>query len=226
MLISSIWCVSCKSTRVLIADGQRCRFRRAPQAQDLTIRKPSRVPYWIGSRREGSLSIPRSCATSRLIADFITNGLGLYCVLLGWIGQILSKFTRSLPVLTSQKLPRIKEKLRTGDLLVTGDQWSIFLYQGEQYDADDPWNGLFRSSILVCVSFSIQCPDTDNKRYQAYKYIFTSPSSVDKEPKATRSGNARIHGMTRVTPASIAYIATQVSRSIHNSSNKTPPIIS
>lgn len=28
--------------------------------------------------------------------------------------------------------------------------------------------------------------------------------------KATRSGNARIHGMTRVTPASIAYIATQV----------------
>jgi hypothetical protein len=33
---------------------------------------------------------------------------------------------------------------------------------------------------------------------------------VEKEPKATRSGNARIHGMTRVTVASIAYIATQV----------------
>jgi len=45
---------------------------------------------------------------------------------------------------------------------------------------------------------------------QAYKHIFTSPSSVKKEPKATRSGNARIHGMTQVTPASIAYIATQV----------------
>lgn len=45
---------------------------------------------------------------------------------------------------------------------------------------------------------------------QAYKHIFTSPSSVEKEPKATRSGNARIHGMTQVTPASIAYIATQV----------------
>lgn len=45
---------------------------------------------------------------------------------------------------------------------------------------------------------------------QAYKYIFTSPSSVDKEPKATRSGNARLHGMTKATPASIAYIATQV----------------
>jgi hypothetical protein len=28
--------------------------------------------------------------------------------------------------------------------------------------------------------------------------------------KATRSGNARIHGMTRVTTASLAYVATQV----------------
>jgi hypothetical protein len=45
---------------------------------------------------------------------------------------------------------------------------------------------------------------------QVYKHIFTSPSSVDKEPKATRSGNARIHGMTQVTAPSIAYVATQV----------------
>jgi hypothetical protein len=42
------------------------------------------------------------------------------------------------------------------------------------------------------------------------KHIFTSPSSVEREPKATRSSNARIHGMTQVTPASIAYLATQV----------------
>jgi hypothetical protein len=33
---------------------------------------------------------------------------------------------------------------------------------------------------------------------------------VDKEPKATRSGNARLHNMTSVTTASVAYIATQV----------------
>jgi len=39
-----------------------------------------------------------------------------------------------------------------------------------------------------------------------------SPSSVDKEPKATRSGNARLHNMTRTTAASVAYIATQVRR--------------
>lgn len=46
--------------------------------------------------------------------------------------------------------------------------------------------------------------------YQAYKHVFTSPSSVDKEPKAMRSGNARLHGMGSVTIASMAYIATQV----------------
>ena len=45
---------------------------------------------------------------------------------------------------------------------------------------------------------------------QAYKHIFTSPSSVEKEATATRSGNARIHGMTRVTTGSLAYVATQV----------------
>jgi hypothetical protein len=33
---------------------------------------------------------------------------------------------------------------------------------------------------------------------------------VEKEPKATRAGNARLHGMTSVTLPSIAYIATQV----------------
>lgn len=45
---------------------------------------------------------------------------------------------------------------------------------------------------------------------QTFKHIFTSPSSVEREAKATRSGNARIHGMTSVTRASIAYAATQV----------------
>jgi len=50
---------------------------------------------------------------------------------------------------------------------------------------------------------------------QGYKYIFTSPSSVEKEAKATRSGNARLHGMTQVTPASVAYVATQVFDHLH-----------
>ncbi|KAG1843767.1 hypothetical protein F4604DRAFT_1884563 [Suillus subluteus] len=98
--------------------------------------------------------------------------------------------------------PRTKEDLRSGEMLVCGDQWPIFLYAHYVYDSDDPWSGLLRSRLLTC----------------AYKHVFTSPSSVDKEPKATRSGNARLHGMNSVTIASIAYIATQVRFALSSSS--------
>lgn len=46
--------------------------------------------------------------------------------------------------------------------------------------------------------------------WQTFKHIFTSPSSVEREAKATGSENAHIHGMTSVTLPSIAYAATQV----------------
>ncbi|KAG1839572.1 hypothetical protein DFJ58DRAFT_733296 [Suillus subalutaceus] len=98
--------------------------------------------------------------------------------------------------------PRTKEDLRSGEMLVCGDQWPIFLYAHYVYDSEDPWSGLLRSRLLTC----------------AYKHVFTSPSSVDKEPKATRSGNARLHGMNSVTIASMAYIATQVRFTLSSSS--------
>lgn len=69
----------------------------------------------------------------------------------------------------------------------------LLVHRDHIYDPENPWSGLFRSVILV----------------STFKHIFTSPSSVEKEPKAIRSGNARIHGMTQVTPPSIAYVATQ-----------------
>lgn len=46
---------------------------------------------------------------------------------------------------------RVKEKLRSGEMAVSGDQWPHFLYHGYNYDSEDPWNGLFRSAILVFV---------------------------------------------------------------------------
>ena len=50
--------------------------------------------------------------------------------------------------------PRVKEKLRSGEMMVSGDQWPIFLYHGYAYDPEDPWNGIFRSAILVSVRLS------------------------------------------------------------------------
>ncbi|KAG1798572.1 uncharacterized protein HD556DRAFT_1306024 [Suillus plorans] len=64
---------------------------------------------------------------------------------------------------------RTKEDLRSGEMLVCGDQWPIFLYALHTYDPEDPWCGLLRSRLLVC----------------AYKHVFTSPSSVERESKAT-----------------------------------------
>ncbi|KAF6751825.1 hypothetical protein DFP72DRAFT_815914, partial [Ephemerocybe angulata] len=92
-----------------------------------------------------------------------------------------------------------------GQLLPSGDLWPRFLFQAYEYDPNDPWRGLFRSALLV----------------SAFKHIFTSPSSVGKQnagvSRATRSCNARIHGMKSVTAPSIAYIATQVRFALHSS---------
>ncbi|KAF7984534.1 hypothetical protein HWV62_13713 [Athelia sp. TMB] len=88
-----------------------------------------------------------------------------------------------------------KEGLAAGTITVTGDSWPMFLYEDSQYEEDNPWKGLLRGHLLV----------------KAFKHVFTSPSSVDKDAsKATRCGNARLHGMTRTTKGSLAYIATQV----------------
>jgi hypothetical protein len=47
---------------------------------------------------------------------------------------------------------RTRAKLQSGEIVVTGDQWPLFLYADYHYDPEDPWNGLLRSALLVCVS--------------------------------------------------------------------------
>ncbi|KAG2740811.1 hypothetical protein P692DRAFT_201842415 [Suillus brevipes Sb2] len=95
------------------------------------------------------------------------------------------------PVGLDWKDAETRESLRSGEMLVCGDQWPIFLYAHHVFDAEDPWCGLFRNHLLVC-------------------HVFTSPSSVNKEPKATRSGNACFHGMNSVAIVSIPCVVTQV----------------
>ncbi|TEB25754.1 hypothetical protein FA13DRAFT_1637032, partial [Coprinellus micaceus] len=95
----------------------------------------------------------------------------------------------------------LRKQLRSGELVLSGDQWPTFLYRDEKIDLDDPWKGLLEGSLLL----------------SAYKYIFTSPSSVDQESRSTRSGNAELHGMKAVTVASLAYVATLVRFSLTSS---------
>ena len=46
---------------------------------------------------------------------------------------------------------RIKDKLHSSEMAVSGDQWPIFLYHGY-------WNGLFQSTVLMSVHIHLlQC---------------------------------------------------------------------
>jgi len=108
----------------------------------------------------------------------------------------------------------VSEGLKNSEITVAGDQWPLLVYADCTYDSAEPWEGLFRNKLLVWVfliAFILQYSvNWCTYNFQAFKHIFTSPSSVNLDAKATRSGNARIHGMTRVTTASLAYVATQV----------------
>ena len=103
----------------------------------------------------------------------------------------------------------MRDKLKLGEMIVAGDQWTVFLYEGYSYDLEDPWTGLLCRSLLVTVHILTVYPTWQLSFCQAFRHIFTSPSSVHKESSATHPGNVRLHGMTSVTSASIAYVATQ-----------------
>ncbi|KAI6158287.1 hypothetical protein BKA82DRAFT_4415306 [Pisolithus tinctorius] len=105
------------------------------------------------------------------------------------------------------------------DYLVTADCWPYFLYKNEEYDPENPVRGLFKNAMLV----------------QAFKHIFTSPSSADSETvlddtdledrmstdplpkhrkglndKRSRAHVAALLGMKSICPRAIAYTAVQL----------------
>ncbi|KAG1732426.1 uncharacterized protein EDB91DRAFT_1238763 [Suillus paluster] len=71
--------------------------------------------------------------------------------------------------------PRIKEDLCSGEMLVCGDQWPIFLYAHYVYDHDDPWSGLLRSHLL------------------AYKHVFTSPTYIATQVRFALSSSSTFY---------------------------------
>ncbi|KIJ09901.1 hypothetical protein PAXINDRAFT_164339 [Paxillus involutus ATCC 200175] len=124
-------------------------------------------------------------------------------------------------------LGEVKDKIcdRDPTFLVTAHSWPLFLYQGYDYNTTDVEKGLFRSSLMVKVGFSGSSSTIIlSLPLQAYKYLFTLPSSakdVEKDVPADRgdaAGNkaatknhvASIMGLKTVSPRSIAYTAVQL----------------
>jgi hypothetical protein len=93
---------------------------------------------------------------SRLTAGFITSAPEHCYAPLAWTGPAMSTdpYYLGFPLLICS---RIKEKLRNGEISVSGDHWPVFLYHGYNYDPEDPWNGLLRSALLVSVSPDSAC---------------------------------------------------------------------
>jgi hypothetical protein len=111
------------------------------------------------------------------------------------------------------------------DYVVTAHSWPTFLYAGNKCNADDIEEGLFRNGMLVKVSLATSSDFIWCKHSQAFKYLFTSPTSANDDANdppqppakrakrnlgATRSHVASLIGMRSMTPRAIAYVAVQV----------------
>lgn len=90
---------------------------------------------------------------SSKIEGSTTNVQEPYYALLAWTGLASSEVSCVVMVIIYliHDYFRVKEKLRSGEMAVSGDQWPVFLYYGYNYDPEDPWNGLFRSTLLISV---------------------------------------------------------------------------
>ena len=130
---------------------------------------------------------------------------------------------------------RVRAKIRNGepDFAVTADSWPAFIYAKEKVDPSNLEKGFLQSKLLVKVraQFSIHQRSVDSFFVQAFRCIFTSPSSAkgDREDEDVNSGAQRsppkkqrkigggirkpvaeLIGLKKVTPRSVAYTAVQV----------------
>lgn len=94
-----------------------------------------------------------------------------------------------------------------------------FLYRDYEIDTDDLLEGLFESSVLskaapecrIVVAYLTELISSPSPLHR-WPDIFLSLQALPDEEcmRSTRTGNAALNGMTKIAPATIAYVATQV----------------
>jgi hypothetical protein len=136
------------------------------------------------------------------------------------IGIILSKSHMSSPIpFALISLFSIRAKLRDAapGYDITSSFFLRCLYQGEDGDPENPLEGFLKGPLLVRVScrFITMLIRLLILLWQAFRHIFTSPSSAAKnensEVTSRRRDVANVLRMNHhVTPRSIGYAATQV----------------
>jgi len=96
----------------------------------------------------------------------------------------------------------------------TGD-WPAYLYdENLEYNPEEKDNGLFRGYLLVRVRSYLFLPLIANF-LQVYRHIFTGPATafIGSSRKGTKASKSKLHGLSSVTPRTIAYAAVQVTSS-------------
>ena len=109
------------------------------------------VVDWI-TPRDKPLNPPlsRSIKTTRGFHHLATGAL-LCPAGLNWQNQELLCIHLYVfnPLLSCQH--RIRAKLASGEMAVRGDQWPLLVYANQEFNFEAPWDGLFRSELLVWV---------------------------------------------------------------------------
>ncbi|THH07281.1 hypothetical protein EW146_g9367, partial [Bondarzewia mesenterica] len=93
-------------------------------------------------------------------------------------------------------LMEVLQKLLDGQIQVTAADLPTFLYEGEDFDPNDPEKGLLRGELVVRV----------------WQHIFQSLSAglkhnVGNKSTRTKAGQAKLNDLVEVTPRTIAYAA-------------------
>lgn len=86
----------------------------------------------------------------------------------------------------------------------------LFLYEESMIDGSIT-KGLFRGPLLLKVGATLPTSKVPPDRHsQGYRALFLGRTHAFGVAAKTKSGNAKIHGMTSVIPSTICYTAIQV----------------
>jgi hypothetical protein len=106
-------------------------------------------------------------------------------------------------------------KLKRNDIKVRASDFPSLLYPNDGYDPNDVEAGLLRNPIALRVRHVISQYSVDLMFiFKFFRSIFTSPGSavLENGGKTKAKGcQAKLNGMTEVTPGSIAYTYVLVS---------------
>lgn len=116
---------------------------------------------------------------------------------------------------------RFQARVDRGEIAITADKWPAFLYDEEEYDATDEWEGLFLGETFVRVRLPWIPPHPyHSQHYQGCICVLVGPSAAQDWPyrmpssrsyaASQKKGNAVLNDIKEITPEVVAGLVCQV----------------